>query len=289
MKLNTRNLALASAFVGFVSLAGMANAGVSYYLAYGDDLLVKLAKSNQFPGGPRDAAAALGSKIPTDRALRIPKIADGVSFKVDVHLVVDSTTSGSPLSFNSGGMFVGIGKDTTGATNYADKAAFEAAEDTGALTVGGATAAASVSNLATGIAGTTGGSDGNVDMQFQGSPFLSGNFGSGSTLRSVGLGFAYIFGAGNSAKLNVGTDIRAFTIELKNRGLANFATNSDNGISLNANTNATSRSNFVVTSPKADGYPTTTAKYAVEAVPEPGSVLAIAAGLAALGLRRRSK
>lgn len=295
MKLNTRTLAFVSAFVGLGALAGSASASIRFYLAYGDAQLVKLAKSTQFGGGARDAAAALGAPIPTDRAMRIPKIADNLAFTVDVHVVVDSvtgTSAGGNMKWNSGGAFVGIDSATTGATNYADLAAFTAAADKKKLTVGGADVAASLSNLGT-LPGVNASGTTDVTVTYQGSPFLSGMFGAGTTNRSIGAGFAYVFGTGNSAQIPVAADYRLFSMSIKNATLANFDVFGDasdeNGISLNGVNNSTSRSNFVVsgTGAKADGYPTGSPKYAVEAVPEPGSMLAIAAGVLALAARRR--
>ncbi len=239
---------------------------VRYYLAYGDQDLVDIARNPFVAGGARDPNAEIGRAIPTDRPLLIPEI--GKNFSVQVRLHVDSTTSGGPLSFNSGFLFLGIDTDTTGAFNYADTATFYSNADYRKIGIAGTTALTSISDLATDVPGVSGGKDGLVSVQFQGTPILSGRFGSGTTLRAIGIGFSYIFGSGNVEKVPVDYDKSLATVHLSNRGVAMGETwgipNSEVGLVLVGKANATSRSNFVVCSPKADGYPLTEPSYVVE-------------------------
>ncbi len=239
-----------------------AHAFLRFYLAYGDQHLVDIARDPISKDGPRDPSAAIGREISSDRPLLLPEI--GESFSLEIHLVVSSTTSGNPLNFNSGAIFLGFDRDTVGATNYTSLEDFYAKADLGKLGIGGTTIANSIFDPIQGIPGITGGVAGLVNLQFQGSPALAGAFGSGATLRPIGIWTPYIFGAGNSALLPVSTDVRLATVQLSNRSLEPGEIMTDPNLTLHAATNATSRSNFVVTSPKADGYPITSAKYPVE-------------------------
>ncbi len=288
MKFNTRILALAVASAGTVA----ANAqNVTYWLAYGDSQLVTLAKSVQFGGGPRDAAADIGKAIPTDRALRIPKIADNLKFTLQVWVTVGSTSLTSTGNATAGGAgFVSIDRGSASNTSsFANDAAFASAALDKKLSFG----SGKLKNFATGLPGQDANGATTVNVGYaSGSTTLTGAFGaSGTSVRSIGAGFAMGFGTGLSFVPVAGESYRLFDVEVQNTGLANFDVygdaSSENGIKLNSFANATSRSNFLLANPRANGNPGADKAYSVEAVPEPGSIIAIAAGLVALAGRRR--
>lgn len=289
MKFNTRALALAAGIVGLGALAGSANAGVRFYIAYGDAQLVTLAQSVQFGGGPRDSAAAIGREIPSDRALRVPKVADNLGFKVQVWMEVLSTVNTTDLTAGGAG-FLAVDRangatSTDTAATYATKALDKKL---------GFVNTSTPFDLNPSVPGKTASGDGPVAVGYaSGGQFYTTVFGSAAatTGASYGAAFSMGFGTGNNMYVHVGDKIKLFDATLINSALANFDIYGDgageNGISLNSVANATGRANFVLASVKANGNPGVTPRYAVQAVPEPGSILAIAAGVLALAARRR--
>lgn len=79
MKLNTRTLAIAAA----LGIVAGANAEFRFFFAYGDQGSVDKATRN-YNGSISDPTAALGKEIPSNVAFRVPKAGDGYSFKVQV-------------------------------------------------------------------------------------------------------------------------------------------------------------------------------------------------------------
>lgn len=79
MKFNTRTLAIVAA----LGMVAGTNAEFRFFFAYGDQGSVDKATSN-YNGSISDPTAALGKEIPSNVAFRVPKAGDGYSFKVQV-------------------------------------------------------------------------------------------------------------------------------------------------------------------------------------------------------------
>ncbi len=264
MKLNTRIFAIALASASVVA----ANAQYSFYLGYGNAAFAALN------------GAAVGDALKPGVNL-IPQI--GGSFTVSLF----AKNNGAAFNAQGGAIFVGFDSaSTNGTANYATTAA------AGTAAVSKKLFADSISNLGTGYNGLIGSANdpGTVDFQLQQAARYAGNFGSGTSLRSLGLWAPVQFGTANKLVFSNGQTVRVADYNLSNIGLANgdiFGdASNENGLSVNHVTNATSRATFL--DPRASN-PSSSVKYQVQAVPEPGTMIAVAAGLAAFARRRRSK
>lgn len=267
MKLNTRTLGIVAA----LTVVAAANANVKFSFAYGDATTAALN------------GAAVGDQLADGATIKIGQI--GSTFKLQVFLWAPD----EELKFSAGALFMGVDHATTGATNYASQAAFEAARTNKKLTFDNKTI---VWNPATLDLVYNDGSAVTGNITAQGASNFSGLFGSGTSDREIGLWGAWVLGTGNTRVQAMGSGLLVGTMTLKNDGLAGGQTYA-NGVQLNTVTGKpTSRSNFVTVNSGLDvalGNPKTTATLSVQAVPEPATMLAIGAGLAALAARKRRK
>lgn len=175
-------------------------------------------------------------------------------------------------SAGAGSLFVGFGKATVGQSSSASLAAAGLA---------GSKLDGSFSNLF--LAPKEGG--GETQLGVQGNAIYSGQFGSGTSNRWVGLSQPVIFPAGERFKPDQGS-FRIADLTLT----STLARGESQLIALPTTANATSRSNLFTWN-GSPSYRTPAADYNinVEAVPEPGTMIALGAGLAALAARRRRK
>lgn len=272
MKLNTRFFALAAAF-GAVTAA---NAGdVRMYLGYGDATFAALN------------GAAVGDELGAVSMVG----AIGSTFTVSLFATYTGTAAAG--TYGGGNFFLGFDTATTNnATGgYANQGAAEAAGIKKALKLGSA-----FSGLATGLPGVNAGNDTSVDLtQLAAGKFRGENFGgSAQTVRSIGLNWSFGFGTGNSVKLASGSRYRMVDMVVTNMAIgANdvFGDSADeNGLTLNGLASGVASSGVNIFGNTRAGMNDGTVKYAFGGpVPEPGTVLAIGAGLVALVARRRRK
>lgn len=268
MKLNTRTIAMA-AVLGAVVAANAAD--VRFFLAYGD---AGFAAAN---------GAAMGDE------LKATSIVGAVGSTFTVSVMVQSTATADAL-YSGGCMFVGFDTATTNnsTTGYADRATAEAAGTSKMLRLDTA-----YSSYGSGAGVDSGGADTTVTTASQGAAKFRGvaKGGSSASLRSIGLNQAIQWGTGNKLKLAAGSKFRLADMVVTNMGINNgtYGDGGDeNGLTLNSSSPATSGSNFMGNT--AAGNPNADVKYALtNAVPEPGTVIAVAAGLVALAARRRRK
>jgi hypothetical protein len=318
MKLSTRYIAFAVA----LGVSGAASAqldpdvSLEIYFAYGNEHLVQLNRAAYFPGGPTNPAAAIGSQV--TGVLRVPQttdIIDGTAglFRLQVRV---RNTSATARRLQSGVFFMGVGQadDVLHATN-ATAATFPAWTARSPILHPG---------LTFGTLGTVRTFNGDVrpnlgnDAARAANPFVrygTAALGGGVTFstfrtipapppgtlatRVVGYSFAHGFrdstGAddadpvSNQIQILPGEDLLLLTVNLRNHGLAAWDTFGDgageNGLSLNVGTGAPLTHNFYF----ANRRMVAPADLDLQAVPEPATLLALGAGLAAVAARRRRK
>ncbi len=269
MKLNTRTLAFAVALGSFAVANAQAN--VEFYLGYGNAAFAQLN------------GAAVGAKLNSNVLVPAP----GGTFTVSLFA---RQTASSQGKYAGGAVFLGFGQAVGTAGNYANQAAAEAAAPAPI------SFASDFSNRASGVDGLTNADDAaSVNYEKIGSTSFSREFGAGSTLRSVGLTEAFGFGTGLNVKIASGSAVRLLDLVITNKTLGGAGgaswgdASGENGLTINSIANATSRSTYFGTNPRTAGNPGASVKYTLTAVPEPGTMLAVAAGLAAFARRRRSK
>lgn len=268
MKMNTRTLAFALA----LGVAGAANAQqLSFVLGYGD------ATTAALNGSSVGSAIAPGTKV------KIGGIGSTSTFQVWV-------VSSAAANFTGGNMFVGFDMATASSTTgYANNAAAQTAGQSKKIRLSDA-----YSNFATGVAGVDGtNADAPVDLQQAvggaagAATFRASRGASGSTLRSIGLNFGFGFGTGFKVKMSGGQGLRLADFVVTNAAIAAGDTFGDdageNGLSLNRDAaSGVNGLNYM-----AGNYTAAPVSYDLQAVPEPGTILAISAGLAALARRRK--
>jgi len=171
MKLNTRTLFI----VAGLAVVAAANANVVIGFAYGD---ATTAAAN---------GAAVGAKIADGATIKIGAI--GTTFSLQVWAFAPT----EELKYSSGSLFVGIDKANTGTAGFADLAEFNAARtekklsfSTGWVDYNPATIALKKSS--NGAAGT--GTISEIGAA------LTGSFGAGTSMRSIGSWAAYQFKTG---------------------------------------------------------------------------------------------
>lgn len=181
-------------------------------------------------------------------------------------------------SASSGGLFVGLSRMTTGTGTHASAAAAGISTKVDGR----------ITNLASALPAAGGGT---TALGFQPTSglenFYTGLFGTGQTERWAGVAAAVIFPTGNDNRfLPNGGLHKLADFEMTNT----LAAGESQFIGLATALNATSRSNLFVWN-GSPTYRTPAQDYRVniEAVPEPGTMIALGAGIAALAARRRRK
>lgn len=305
MKLSTRYIAFAVA----LGAAGVASAQLQVYYAYGSQHLVQLNKADYFPGGASNPAAAVGGKV--EGVLRIPRMDESINgvmggFTLQVRV---KNMGSATARLQSGVFFAGMG--------LVDNVASNATASTDALFnawtagwpivhAGGTRGTLSGSTTFNGDVRANLGSTAGDDPEVRYGPNALGGGRVLGTFRSAPAGNAtrvagITFAAGwrdpdggdtdpvaNQIDLGAGQDILLLTLNLRNKSLANFDIYGDgageNGLSLNVGTPPSSHNfNF------ANNTTTAPSDLDLQAVPEPGTMLALGAGLAAVAARRRRK
>lgn len=194
--------------------------------------------------------------------------------------------------FTGGNIFVGFDMATANNnTNYASNAAAQLAGLKKKLVLADA-----YENYATGVPciladGTT--FIGDIAAALNGSAgrasFRASRIQSSSatTIRSIGLNFQYGVGPGVKFRLSENSPLRVMDLKVTNASISDGEVFGDapdeNGLTLNRDAfSVANGANFV-----QGYYGAPSLKYQLQAVPEPGSMLAISAGLAALARRRK--
>ena len=237
--------------------------------------------------------AALNGKQVGDRLsplTRIPQI--GGTFSVTLFVRSLRTTN---LEVGGGSAFIGFDTATTSGTSFfADASSAKSGAISKKLFADSLQLSSRIyqgSNASTG-------SPEQVTYEPRQSPRYSGSFGSGTTLRTLGLWVPFFFGTQRRAILLPDQVHEIATYSITNTDLAANEVfgeaEGENGVSIfhgsvTQSTGPNSRATFFETTPRTIGNPGGNVKYAVQAVPEPGTMIAVAAGLAAFARRRRSK
>lgn len=292
MKLNTRTLALVTA----LGIAGAASAQFRFFLAYGDTKLAYLNSHNY--AGISNPAAALGSEIPAGALLKVPKATDNETFTLD--LMVEKMGGGADDLYAGISTLVSFDRATAGNTgdiaqaNMLDKK----------IQLGGTASASngtllnnSISNKASfGLFDNTGadlGESGTIGLP---SRQLRGEYRAGAaSLRGAGAGLQMTVadsnGTGSFFKLAVGSKTRILSLKFKSTlgAFEQYGTSTGgNGITFFTES-STAQQAGAMSYIHAQNAQNSGVHLNVQAVPEPGTMAAIFAGLTALGLRRRSK
>jgi len=267
MKLNTRVLALSLAF-GAVAAANAQT--VSYKLVFADSV-----------------GATLNGKAVGDELSAITKVgAIGSSFQVA--LVATGLVDGQ---YGAGGSMICFDSATTGNTNYGTQAAAETAGVWDKLGMG--TTSAYAAGQADYPLVTNAGDDAGTGALAFLNRNYSGSFGStAASMRPIGMWAAFNFGTGLKLNLPAGTSVALTKFTLTNRGIAAGDIFGDGGgetgLMIFGATNASTRSTYLGAT-NGTGQQQGQKVYAMQAVPEPGTMIAIATGLAAVAARRRRK
>ncbi len=233
-------------------------ASTSYYLGYGDALVANLN------GSVVGAQVSPNFNIPAGLPCRLK-------------LFVQNNL-GTHQYFSAGSAMLALDQAVCGATNFANKAAFDAARIAGKLTSFANQAQFAAVHVVDSL-GQNGGIN-PVSLIGMSSPVYTGMVGPGVTQRPIGVWAAFGFGVGFRLDLAPNSATELLSYQLSNSMAVN-GTSTDLAIVDIAG--ATHRSTFLV--PGDDN----SVHYGVRAVPvpEPGALLGIAAGLAAVLLRRR--
>lgn len=288
MKLNTRTIALAAV----IGVAGVANAQFRFFLAYGDADLATLQKKNY--GGISNPSAAVGLEIPTNAPLKVWKAGDNKTFRVSLMVV---RTGGSADTLYAGGSAL-VAYDRVATTNSTGTFANESTFLDKKLAFGLATIGASIPTAGFGRSaafnndGTIFDDDGDGvadNNQLSGIvKELRGQFtGNTSSPRGVGLSTQFKQNP-EGTNFKVGATPQKLMDFVFKSNLAAFEQYTGLNVYVYGSAGAPNggSSNFIggANDPASTGQ-----MYTVQAVPEPGTAAAIVAGLAVLGLRRRSK
>jgi len=317
MKMTSR-FVLVGAVVGTTLVASNASAALRFFYGYGDAVTVNYQTHN-WNGVVANAAAAVGSEVPSGAMIRVPKTGDNVAISLQVW--VENT--GSDVYVNGVSVFnafsSGAASSATIWRSNSAAGAIGTAADTAAyttaLTVGG-------TNPGHITASNTGGSYNNWNTgigsrQWDGSSWVDNGSAAGFTAVRNGaiqgsnatavspltgryVGFAQDAGfnvLGEYAYLGAGTKTRLFDIKLKaGSSLTNFDVQGDAanevGLQLLADGTTPSSGSFFLGAKDGNfGDAALTyqgGKYSVIATPEPGTIGALAIGALAV-LRRRNK
>jgi hypothetical protein len=268
MKLNTRVLALSLAF-GAVAAAQAQN--VTFKLVYADAI------------GAGLNGAAIGDELSS-----ITKVgAIGTSFGVAL-----VATSNVDARYGAGGMMVCFDTATTNNTNYGTQAAAETAGTFDKIGLGPVPAGLTAGQAEYPLVTNAGDDAGTGALAWLNRNY-AGSFGSTTaSLRPIGLWAAFNFGTGLALNMPNGSSVAIAKFNVTNRGIAAGDIYGDNGsetgVMIFGATNASTRSTYLGATTGA-AQQQGQKKYALQAVPEPGSIIAIATGLAAVAARRRRK
>lgn len=293
MKLNTRTIALATV----LGVAGVANAQFRYFFAYGDADFATLQTKNY--AGVSNPAAAVGVEIPTNAPVKVWKAGDGKTFKVSVYA---ERISGNADDVYAGGSVQAL-YDTAPVANSTTVLTSESTLVQKKIGFGGTTLNGSFGGWGTrGVFGSDGSAidddgDGNQDTAaFSAlSRGIRGEFtGNTTSPRRVGLSTQFQMNpSGKFFKVAVGEKIKIVDLTFKSN-LAAWEVYGDDGAETGLNlfvfsgtgTANGGSSTFIGGANVANA---AGSRLTLQAVPEPGTVTAILAGLAAVALRRRSK
>lgn len=286
MKINTRTLVLAMA----LGTTAVANAQFRFFFAYGDAQTVGFAR-NAFLGG-QDPTSAIGKEIPAGTNFLVPKAADTVN-TFTVQLWVEKIGGGADDLYFGASNMVAYDRMSSGNAGALNPASFLDQQ----IQASAAAAASNVSSRASFAAFDNAGNDLGDTGTLGNSAQFRGTYAAGAaSVRPVGIGVQSNFlaaGSGDPAafKLAVGSKTRLMNLTLKSN-MAPKSIYGDGGSEVglsyftnNTSTQAAGAMSYI----SAQNAGNTGARLVLQAVPEPTTALAIAAGLAAMVLRRRSK
>lgn len=264
MKLNTRVLALVTV-LGAVTAANAQN--VNFWLSFQDS-----------------ATAALNGKAVGDE-LKGTTMVLGLT-QITVGIMATSTAD---ATYGAGGVMMTFDTvNTNGTGKYANKAAWDAATTDKVLNM----ASLSGTNFVGGKAlpgQDAGGTDLDVDVTALGAAAYSGTAGAGTSVRGGGVWAGFGFGTGNVLKMPSGSTVMLYkaVLSIDQAKLGAMANATYGGLGVFSLANAASRTTYL--GPTTGTGQGTSKSYNVTAAPEPGTMIAIAAGLAAVAARRRRK
>lgn len=305
MKLSTRYIAFAVA----LGAAGVASAQIEFYFAYGSAHIAALQTRNWAGiGSATDPTAVEGGRVNTTK-LYVPKAGDminGVDGGFDLWVVAKNTGSTAITGRNGGNVFIGMNQ-SVGAANsnvvagqnqgpapadWALAPSTDPSDWAGAMawvtdpasvnTPNGSRSFATVDIL------------GSVQYPFlrRSSVDLAGASGTSTSTRAAGISYGFTTGTGasNAFSIEPGQVINMFKIHLRSRLTAGTIYGDDAG---EYGLGLPTRPNGGTSVAGANGFGNTGAHSGmlldVQAVPEPGTMLALGAGLAAVAARRRRK